>query len=266
MAVLVIDPGHGGIQKVGGSSPNNATGPAGTKEKTLTLAIGILAQAALAGRGHVVEMTRATDVNLGLAARAHVARDHQAAAFVSIHLNASDAHNAQGTETWLHTRHSSSSRRLADCVQARVVAVTNLRDRGVKAKELGVLVPDDHNARTACCLVEVSFLDRSDEEQRLLQSAYQGAIATGIADGITDYLAATIPFVAPAVAGHEAYLEDAIGVAALETTSARRLARRRRASKGSAVKSSRKRKRSGARRRGRHPKKKTLSRKVRGQR
>src|SRR5712692_1192251 len=131
MAVIVIDPGHGGTQKVGGSSPNNATGPAGTKEKTITLAIGLRAQTALTGRGETVQMTRTTDVNLGLAARAHVARDHRAAAFVSVHLNASDAHNAQGTETWLHTRHSSRSQRLAERVQARVVAVTGLRNRGV---------------------------------------------------------------------------------------------------------------------------------------
>src|SRR5712691_6015797 len=112
MAVIVIDPGHGGTRKVGGSSPNNATGPAGTKEKTLTLAIGLRTRTAVTGRGHTVYMTRTTDENLGLAARAHVARDHQAAAFVSIHLNASDNHNAQGTETWLHTRHSSKSQRL----------------------------------------------------------------------------------------------------------------------------------------------------------
>src|SRR5712691_1915297 len=98
MAVIVIDPGHGGTQRVGGSSPNNATGPAGTKEKTLTLAIGLRTRTALAGSGHTVHMTRTTDVNLGLADRAHVARDHRADAFVSIHLNASDEHNAQGTE------------------------------------------------------------------------------------------------------------------------------------------------------------------------
>ena len=30
MAIIVVDPGHGGSAAVGGSSPNNATGPAGT--------------------------------------------------------------------------------------------------------------------------------------------------------------------------------------------------------------------------------------------
>jgi len=64
MAVIVIDPGHGGTRTVGGSSPNNAAGPAGTKEKTLTLAFGLAARAALTERDHTVFMTRTTDVNL----------------------------------------------------------------------------------------------------------------------------------------------------------------------------------------------------------
>ena len=55
---------------VGGSHPNNATGPAGTQEKTMILAIGLAARTALAARGHTVFMTRTSDVNLGLAARA----------------------------------------------------------------------------------------------------------------------------------------------------------------------------------------------------
>ena len=35
--VVVLDPGHGGSVKVGGSSPNNAVGAGGLLEKDLTL-------------------------------------------------------------------------------------------------------------------------------------------------------------------------------------------------------------------------------------
>src|SRR5262249_60655562 len=103
MAVIVIDPGHGGTRMVGGSSPNNATGPAGTKEKTLTLAIGLAARTALTARGHTVFMTRTSDVNLGLAARAPVAPDHPPGGCGSIHLKPSHRPTAQGTETKLAT-------------------------------------------------------------------------------------------------------------------------------------------------------------------
>jgi N-acetylmuramoyl-L-alanine amidase len=252
MAVIVIDPGHGGTRKIGGSSPNNATGPAGSKEKTLTLAIGLAARTALTGRGHTVFMTRTTDENVGLAARAHVARDHRAAAFVSIHLNASDAHTAQGTETWLHARHSGRSKRLAERVQARVVAATQLRDRRVQAKGLGVLAPNDHFRDTACCLVEVSFLDRPDEEQRLLKPEYQNAVANAIGDAVNDYLAA------PAAAGEvpeavarEARFEDTIAATAIAKRPAPRRARPPRAAKrtkAKAPRTSRKRKKARTKR------------------
>lgn len=193
MAIVVIDPGHGGSSSVGGSSPNNATGPGGTKEKSLTLIIGERAHAALVAAGHTARLTRTTDVNLGLPARAHIARGMNADAFVSIHLNASDNHNAQGTETWNHTNHSAASRRLAERVQARVRAVTGLNDRGVKQKGLGVLSPGSHAPRTACCLVEVSFLDRADEENRLRQPNHQEVVGRAIAHGIEDFLAGAMP-------------------------------------------------------------------------
>ncbi len=189
MATVVIDPGHGGTTAVGGSSANNAIGPAGTLEKTLTLDVGRRVRDVLAGQGHTVLMTRNADNNLGLAARAHVARDNHAAAFVSIHFNASVPHNAQGTETWIHTSHSTASNRLATRVQASTQDATGLNDRGVKAGGFGVINPSSHWSGTAACLVEISFMDRADEETRLQNTTYRDASAAGIAQGITAYLA-----------------------------------------------------------------------------
>lgn len=73
MAVIVIDPGHGGTAAVGGSSPNNATGANGLLEKNPTLHLG-LEVAALLRPAHQVLVTRNSDINLGLAARAQVAK------------------------------------------------------------------------------------------------------------------------------------------------------------------------------------------------
>jgi len=88
MALIVIDPGHGGTAPVGNppSSPNNATGPQRTQEKNIVLDIGIKCRDILRRQGITVLMTRDSDVNVGLYDRAHVARDNLAAAFVSIHL------------------------------------------------------------------------------------------------------------------------------------------------------------------------------------
>ncbi len=111
-AVIVLDPGHGGQTppyKVGGSSWNNATGPQGTLEKTLTLDVALRTRDILSARGRTVVLTREIDVNLGLRARANVAKSREADAFVSIHFNGSTGHNAQGTETFVHNSHIPAS-------------------------------------------------------------------------------------------------------------------------------------------------------------
>lgn len=195
MVAVVIDPGHGGgpvPPKTGGSSWNNATGPNGTLEKTLTLEVGLAAAAALSQAGVACRLTRDKDVNLGIVARAKVAKDLGAAAFVSIHFNAAPSSGppAQGTETWVGTNPSAASLRLAQCVQQRVRGATGLKDRGVKVGNVsGVIKNTNHNPRTAHCLVEVSFIDRQPrEEERLLTKAYVDQLGQAVCDGIRDYL------------------------------------------------------------------------------
>jgi len=117
MATVVIDPGHGGQGKVGGSSGNNATSPAGLLEKDLTLAVARHAETALAAGGHTVKLTRITDVNLSLMDRAAVAKSARADVFVSIHFNGFGDTHVQGTETWVHQNGSARSVDLAGCVQ-----------------------------------------------------------------------------------------------------------------------------------------------------
>ncbi len=188
---VVLDPGHGGTRREDSSSANNAEGPGGLLEKTVALQLAEATAGALAALGVACHLTRNGDNNLSLAARARVARDLKADAFVSIHLNASDEHRAQGTETWHHRRASAWSRSLAAAVQAGVAAATGLADRGVKSGGFGVLDPDLHAATTGSCLVEVSFLDRADEEDRLREAAYRERIARALAQAILGWLVAT---------------------------------------------------------------------------
>jgi len=195
MTTIVLDPGHGGTAKIGGSSPNNAVGPTGLLEKTVTLDLALRAEQILAARGHTVVLTRKADNNLGLADRAKAAKSIAAPVFLSIHLNGFN-HSVQGTETICDTVHSSRSADLCRAVQKHVVAATGHNDRnashpgGVKRQPLGVLKPAVHHANTACCLVEISFMDVADEEARLRTPAYLDKIAKAIADGITAFVGA----------------------------------------------------------------------------
>ena len=179
--VVVLDPGHGGQQKTGGSSPNNATSYSGVKEKAMTLELARLVRkelnrisSARPDSNIEVHLTRAGDRNLGLTDRARVARAKAADVFVSIHYNGYDG-RVRGTETLILSAANGNTNpaddgALAERVQSGVFAALKnhdpgARNRGVKDNQrLGVL-KDVHlqNPRAAlktrACLLEVEFID-----------------------------------------------------------------------------------------------------------
>lgn len=190
---IVIDPGHGGSRAIGRSSANNAQGKE-LLEKDLTLEIAILVGRSLERRGYNVYLTRSTDTNLGLWARANLARYLRAAVFLSIHFNGFNNETTQGTETIYHANASPESIELAQLVQQRVQRVTALENRGVKTTDdvgLDILVlrPNVQYRGTAAALVEISFLTDPEEEERLKSRAYKEQIAYALRTAIEEYLA-----------------------------------------------------------------------------
>ena len=138
--IIVIDPGHGGTAKVGGSSPNNAKGANGLLEKNLTLDMANRVAATLAQQASVF-LTRASDTNLGLSDRAKFARDKNANIFLSLHFNGFDDANVDGTEVWVAKKANQKSRDLAQTLLSKVVGSTHIKDRGVREGDLGVILP-----------------------------------------------------------------------------------------------------------------------------
>src|SRR5713101_2355115 len=153
IGTVVIDPGHGGTGSVGGSDGNHAVSPSGVKEKDLTLILANLVKselqsAATAGEHTLtIVMTRTSDVNLSLAARARVARTNHADRFLSIHLNAFNG-VTRGVETYvrraLDNVNLSDDKRFAGNIQNAVFheiksADPRTHDRGVKEEKFGVL-------------------------------------------------------------------------------------------------------------------------------
>ena len=192
---IVLDPGHGGTANIGGSSWNNAIGPSGSLEKSWTLDVCLRAKDVLRNRGYSVLMTRESDVNVSIDGRRKVARDAKADCFISVHFNASDAHSAQGTETYVHpTTTSAASVLLMRRVQKAMVAKLGLTDRnetrttdGILRGSYGVVRESRHHSDTAVCLHEVSFMDRVDEENRIKTEAYRERIAAALADGVDQF-------------------------------------------------------------------------------
>ncbi len=212
--VVVLDPGHGGRDRIGGSSPNNATSASGVLEKTMTfdMAKGIRKHlnrmtADLPGSNVKVHLTRSGNTNLGLSDRAEIASSKGADVFLSIHFNGFNG-SARGTETLILSAangniNEAEDRALAQCVQNAMFSAikqfdAGARDRGVKDNQrLGVLNDISlGNTRgdtpTRACLVEIEFIDNPIVDELLNTgpdaNAVNNAIASAIATALLDSL------------------------------------------------------------------------------
>ena len=205
---IVIDPGHGGNAEVGGSSHNNASSPSGVLEKNLTLRMAFLVrdaleQAATIG-GHTIKviLTRETDKNIGLAARARIAKDNNAALFLCIHFNASEKHNARGVETLVDRKNRPNLNHAADVAFAKLIqsAVLNAikahdpktRDRGVKDQGLMVLNDLHLGSKARGCLCEVEFLDHPAVDALLNLNENSAQVRQDIATAMANALIAAL--------------------------------------------------------------------------
>lgn len=106
LGAIVLDPGHGGTAIVGGSSPNNAVSFSGVLEKKLALDFcnvlksELERQATAAGDKVDVFLTRTTDKNVGIKARANMAGAKGAKLFLSLHFNGLGDPKVRGVETF----------------------------------------------------------------------------------------------------------------------------------------------------------------------
>lgn len=210
---VVIDPGHGGTLEIGGSSANNATTPSGILEKNMTLRFGLLVRdaikAAATAGGHNIKvvMTRETDTNLGLFARAAVAKANDADLFLSIHHNASIAHNARGLETLVRPKTAGNVNHADDVsfakkIQAAVLGALRAhdpttKDRGVKDQVLGVLKDTALGNGVRACLVEIEFIDTQAVDKLLNLNTNAAQVRQDIADAIAKACVAELKIIHP---------------------------------------------------------------------
>ncbi|HEY6910844.1 MAG TPA: N-acetylmuramoyl-L-alanine amidase [Myxococcales bacterium] len=178
MAIMVIDPGHGGTRAAGSSSPVGVVGPEGLREKDVTL---LLARRLLGRLGGGTFLTRSKDENVSLGQRAAVARKARADLFLSIHANSGPA-GSRGAEVWLHDGAGPRSAALAQ----RLAQQLGRLEGGARVLRgpLAVLSPDHHAHDTAACLVEVDYLSSRDAERRLRDPKVLDAIAAALAAGV----------------------------------------------------------------------------------
>ena len=166
---VVIDPGHGGIDR--GATHDQVM------EKHLALDTAFRLKRYLEKRGVRCRLTRTRDSFPSLSKRVLFANRYSNAIFVSIHYNSYKRRGAQGLETFYH---SPQSRSLADYVHNHVLHKIRPVDRGVKRRGFYVI----RRCRHPAILIEGGFLSNRSERDKCVQGAYRQKIAEGIGRGI----------------------------------------------------------------------------------
>ena len=218
--IVAIDAGHGGQDP-------GAIGPTGKREKDVTLAIAReLARQVNATPGLKAVLTRDNDVFLPLTRRTQLARQAKADIFISIHADAAENRAARGSSVYVLSLRGASSQRarwladkenaadligggarkpdttlasvLLDLTQSGQMkasedaaghVLSGLKDIGFNHKphieraNFAVLRTSDMPAM----LVETAFISNPDEERRLIDPAYQRALARAVLDGVDTY-------------------------------------------------------------------------------
>lgn len=189
--VILIDPGHGGID-------GGAQSKAGTIEKDINLQISLKLRDELEEKGYKVFMTRDEDEGLykkgntvkekkreDLTRRVEMKKETECDIFVSIHQNMFPQSKCYGAQVWYASNDNSYN--LATIVQDSVKESVNDNNKRVAkpAAEAYLILRDKYEG--ASILVECGFLSNPDEEAKLKSDEHQNLIVEGISGGIDKY-------------------------------------------------------------------------------
>ncbi len=196
---VVIDPGHGGVERGATSSYGN--------EKDFTLDVALKLRPLLQAKGFNVVMTRDKDELVPLHERARIANATRDSIFISIHFNATDYNSsATGFEIYSLTPRGAPSTQdvsleerfgnmqvgspvdapsavLSMSVYHSMVGHMPEFDRGIKRARFAVL----RLTGIPAILVEGGFLTERDESKLIARPEWRAKLAESIAAGIDSY-------------------------------------------------------------------------------
>jgi len=167
---VVIDPGHGGIDR--GGIPGQRV-----PEKVMTLDTAFRLQALLRAAGFRTVMTRTGDYFVSLPERVAIANAQRDAIFISLHYNAAPNSGAEGFETYYYNRNSA---RLASACYSMIVRAWPGSRRGVRVRGFFVI----RRTRIPAVLVEPGFLTNWREASLIQRPEMRQRVATLLAAAI----------------------------------------------------------------------------------
>ena len=195
--IIVIDPGHGGMNSGTHSILD------GRFEKEFTLDWALRLAPLLAQEGWQVFLTRTSDVDDSLSNRVAFAEAHHANLFMSLHFNSlAPDKNPSGIETYCVTptgmpstmtrgygdywsdnfpnnAFDAQNLQLAVRLQGALLRATGMEDRGVcRARFIGVL----HGQHRPAVLIESGFLSNPGDARQIETPAFRQKLAQAVAD------------------------------------------------------------------------------------
>ncbi len=190
--VLVIDPGHGGIDSGATVTRDRIF------EKDLNLALALKLKKVLEQNGARVILTRNRDESLShlnrqernrhrrdLAARVSIINNTRPHFFISLHANYSQRRSGEKGPIVFYHPTSPESKELAYAVQRQLNGITGYTGFNRNAYQGDFYLLRNTNYRGI--LVETGFLSNPEERNRLLSPVYQEQIALAIARGILEH-------------------------------------------------------------------------------
>jgi N-acetylmuramoyl-L-alanine amidase len=197
--IIVIDPGHGGMNSGTHSILD------GRFEKEFTLDWALRLAPLLAQEGWQVFLTRTNDADDSLSNRVAFAEAHHANLFMSLHFNSlAPDKNPAGIETYCVTptgmpstltrgygdfwsdnfpnnAFDAQNLQLAVGLQGALLRATGMEDRGVcRARFIGVL----HGQHRPAVLIEAGFLSNPGDARQIETPAFRQKLAQAVADAL----------------------------------------------------------------------------------
>lgn len=203
--IIVIDPGNQknvntNLEEIGPGSEETkqcaSTGFVGSKygarEYELNLEFAQILKSELELRGYTVYLTRELDdVNISNQARAQVANDLGASAFIRIQMNYSTNEKLTGVMALCMTEDSVFNGHLYDQSHALSTRILQGITEEVDVVNNGIYETNQMTginwSIAPVSVVKIGYLSNEAEEELLMSYDYQTRIATGIADGIDYY-------------------------------------------------------------------------------
>ena len=180
MALIMIDPGHGGHH-------SGAVGRR-SREKDNVLNVAKRLKSLLEGYGHSVMLTRSSDIFISLTQRANMANRARADYFLSLHNNASVSRAATGFETFIYNGSvSSRTRSFQNAVHQAIASKINIQDRGKKRANFAVV----RQTTMPAVLIEYGFITNTRDESILMNQVNQ--LAQWTCEGVLNAIGGSVP-------------------------------------------------------------------------